>query len=100
MSDFNPYIKRIDADSLKELCIRHGKLCTFRKGEYLIREGEVYPYFGFIETGIFKYVSVNKTENRLYNTGFAFPGCHVRRNPVRAEAKFRACENPAALVRK
>ena len=74
MSDFNPYIKRIDADSLKELCIRHGELCTFRKGEYLIREGEVYPYFGFIETGIFKYVSVNKTENRLYNTGFAFPG--------------------------
>ena len=95
MSDFNPYIKQIDADSLKGLCIRYGELCTFRKGEYLIREGDVYPYFGFIETGIFKYVSVNKTENRQYNTGFAFPGEFVADYPaciygMRSETNIQA----------
>lgn len=95
MSDFNPYIKQIDADSLKELCIRYGELYIFRKGEYLIREGDVYPYFGFIETGIFKYVSVNKTENRQYNTGFAFPGEFVADYPaciygMRSETNIQA----------
>lgn len=82
MTNFNPYIKQIDTDALKELCIRYGQLSTFRKGEYLIREGEVYPYFGFIKTGIFKYVSVNKTENRQYNTGFAFPDEFVADYPA------------------
>lgn len=82
MNNFNPYIKQIDANSLKELCIRHGQLSTFRKGEYLIREGDVYPYFGFVKTGVFKYVSINKTENRLYNTGFAFPGEFVADYPA------------------
>lgn len=82
MSDFNPYIKQIDVDALKKLCIRHGQLSTFRKGDYLIREGEVYPYWGFIKTGIFKYVSINKAENRLYNTGFSFAGEFVADYPA------------------
>ena len=82
MNNFNPYIKQIDTDALKELCIRHGQLSSFRKGEYLIREGDIYPYFGFIKTGIFKYVSINKAEKRLYNTGFAFPGEFVADYPA------------------
>ena len=82
MNNFNPYIKQIDAHSIKELCIRYGQLSTFRKGEYLIREGDTYPYIGFIKTGIFKYVSVNKTENRLYNTGFVFPDEFVADYPA------------------
>ena len=82
MNNFNPYIKQIDTDALKELCIRHGQLSSFHKGEYLIREGDIYPYFGFIKTGIFKYVSINKAEKRLYNTGFAFPGEFVADYPA------------------
>ena len=26
MSNFNPYIKHIDADTLKDLCVRYGRL--------------------------------------------------------------------------
>lgn len=82
MSKFNPYIKHIDTRTLQELCIRYGQLSAFRKGEYLIREGDTYPYFGFVKTGIFKYVSENKAKNRLYNTGFAFPGEFVADYPA------------------
>ena len=81
MSKFNPYIKHIDTRTLQELCIRYGQLSAFRKGEYLIRD-DTYPYFGFVKTGIFKYVSENKAKNRLYNTGFAFPGEFVADYPA------------------
>ena len=103
MNNFNPYIKQIDADSLKELCIRHGQLSTFRKGEYLIREGDTYPYFGFVKAGVFKYVSVNKTENRLYNTGFVFPDEFVADYPaclygMRSETNVQALTRSEVYV--
>ncbi len=103
MNNFNPYIKHIDTDALKELCIRHGQLSIFRKGEYLIREGDAYPYFGFVKVGVFKYVSVNKTENRLYNTGFVFPDEFVADYPaciygMRSETNVQALTRSEVYV--
>ena len=74
MHEFNSYIRHIDTDSLGDLCVRCGRMVTLEKNEYLFREGEVFPFIGFVGKGILKYVCVNKSENRSYNTGFAFAG--------------------------
>lgn len=82
MNNFNPYIQKIDTDSLKELCICNGQLNVLRKNDYLLHRGDIFPYFGFVKAGIFKYVSINKSENRSYNTGFAFPNEFVADYPA------------------
>ena len=82
MNNFNPSIKHINADAMKDLCVRHGRLVNIKKNEFLVKEGEVFPYFGFVKAGIFKYVSFNRTENRPYNTGFAFPDEFVADYPA------------------
>lgn len=82
MNRFNPYITHINTDFLKALCLHEGKLVQIRKGECPIKESEVFPYFGFVEKGIFKYVCTNQSEQRRYNVGFVFPNEFIADYPA------------------
>lgn len=74
MEDFNPYMSSIDADFFKELCLRHGELRRYKRNEFLLREGEVGPFFGYIASGVVRYTCTNRTEGKAYNVGFSFAG--------------------------
>lgn len=82
MSLFNPYISNIDIDFFKQLCLKHGEICTYRKNEYLSREGDVFPYWGYIKSGVIKYSCLNKFEDKEYNVGFSFPNEFVADYPA------------------
>ncbi len=79
---FNSYIENIDTDFIKEICINRGKLVQLRKNEYFVKEEEVFPYIGFVDTGILKYTCTNINEKKVYNTGFAFPDEFVADYPA------------------
>ncbi len=55
MANFNTYMDKIDVVFWRELCQREGKLRHYAKGDFFLRAGEVPKYFGFIESGYFKY---------------------------------------------
>ena len=73
MTGFNPYIGSIDINFFKALCLKHGELRHYKKNEFILREGDVCSFFGFIISGVVKYSCTNQTENRMYNVGFSFP---------------------------
>ena len=56
ISEFNTYLDGINSELWKELCMKHGELRSFRKGEEFIRIGEVAKYIGFITKGSVKYI--------------------------------------------
>lgn len=70
MANFNPYIDKIDISVWCDLCRRNGTLRSYPKGAYFLRAGEIPEYFGFIESGCFKY-SVIDTSGEEHITGFA-----------------------------
>ncbi len=72
MTNFNPYIDKIDMDFWRELCVKEGKLCHYKKGEHFLRRGETTKnVWGFILKGYFKY-SVADSDGNMHITGFAF----------------------------
>ena len=72
MTDFNSYMGNIDTDFFRELCLRNGELRYHKRNEFILREGEVGSFFGFIVSGVIKYTCINQTENKTYNVGFSF----------------------------
>ena len=72
MTDFNSYIGNIDTDFFRELCLRNGELRYYKRNEFILREGEVGSFFGFIVSGVIKYTCINQTENKTYNVVFSF----------------------------
>ena len=48
MTDFNSYMGNIDTDFFRELCLRNGELRYYKRNEFILREGEVGSFFGFI----------------------------------------------------
>lgn len=72
MGNFNLFMNHIDAIFFKELCLKNGKLQTYKKNEFLLREGEVCTFFGSIVSGVIKYTCTNQTEKKSYNVGFSF----------------------------
>lgn len=73
MANFNAYMDKIDVDFWRELCQREGKLRHYAKGDFFLRAGEVPKYFGFIESGYFKYSVIDSLGNEQI-TGFALRG--------------------------
>ncbi len=58
-------------DFWRTLCAEEGELRTFRKGEYLTRNGEVPRWWGLVRKGYFKFVvTTREGEERI--CGFAF----------------------------
>ncbi|MBO5155916.1 MAG: Crp/Fnr family transcriptional regulator [Prevotella sp.] len=70
MSNFNTYIDSINTDFWRDLCVRYGKARHFKRGEFFVRRGERVRYFGYVESGYFKY-SVFDTDYNECITGFA-----------------------------
>ena len=81
-SQFNKYISKIDTTFFKDLCLEKGTLKFYNKGDYISREGDIFPYWGYIESGIIKYTCYNATEKKEYNTGFSFEGEFVADYPT------------------
>ena len=52
MTDFNSYMGNIDTDFFRELCLRNGELRYYKRNEFILREGEVGSFFGFIVSGV------------------------------------------------
>lgn len=72
MTDFNSYVDKIDTNLLRDICLRQGELCHYKKGEYFLHQGETRQCnWGFIEKGYFKYSVVDEDGN-INITGFAF----------------------------
>lgn len=72
MTRFNSYMSHIDTAFFKQLCIQSGTLHHLTRHSYLFREGEVWPYWGFVKQGILKYSCFNQSEQKYYNVGFSF----------------------------
>lgn len=72
MEEFNVYLKNIDQNFLKDICMREGKLALYNKNEYFSTIGQPSSYVGFVNKGAFKYVCFNSSESKNYNVGFAF----------------------------
>ena len=63
LKEFNTYLDGINSEMWKELCMKHGVLRSFHKGDEFIRIGEVAKYIGFITKGSLKYI-VYTTEDK------------------------------------
>lgn len=72
MEDFNSYMGNIDTDFFRKLCLKYGELRHYKRNEFILREGEVGSFFGFIISGVIKYTCINQSENKTYNVGFSF----------------------------
>lgn len=87
MAPYNRYMSEIDTDFFRTICLQHGEMRSYRKGEYLLH-GEVFPYVGLVESGVFKY-SCPGAEGKTHTIGFAFegefvgdyPNCLYQRKP-------------------
>lgn len=69
-ANFNPYIDKMDLNFWRELCVKEGKLCHYKKGEYFLHRRETPKYFGFITSGAFKYTIID-TDGNEHITGLA-----------------------------
>ena len=47
----------IDLQALLDFCKQEGKMVEYRKGEQLEREGDPARWFGFVESGCFKFIT-------------------------------------------
>lgn len=63
MTDFNSYMGNIDTDFFRELCLRNGELRYYKRNEFILREGEVGSFFGFIVSGV---IIIGKTKCERY----------------------------------
>lgn len=64
MDKFNSYISNIPFDFFKGLCLKYGSVHTYKKGEYISKYGNIFPYWGYIESGIVKYTCYNVREKK------------------------------------
>lgn len=74
MGKFNQFILHIDIDFLRDLCLQQEHPVSIAKNVYFLRAGEVSDCVGYVESGIFRYTTLNHTEQREYNVGLVFPG--------------------------
>lgn len=82
MTEFNSYMSNIDIDFFKGLCLKYGELRHYKRNEFILREGDICSFFGFILSGVVKYSCTNWTENKLYNVGFSFPNEFIADYPT------------------
>lgn len=61
--EFNIYLEGINMEMWEELCMMHGELRHFSKGDEFISIGDVAKYIGFITKGSLKYL-VYTTEEK------------------------------------
>ena len=64
----------IDLQVLREFCEREGEAVSYRKGDQMEREGDPARWFGFVESGCFKYVNHSISDDKEHITWFSFAG--------------------------
>ena len=72
-SNFNTYIDGINSDFWRELCINHGELITFNRGEEFVSAGYIARYIGYVKAGTLKYVATSHSGTE-HVVGFEFSG--------------------------
>lgn len=72
MDEFNPYIKKVDIDYWRELCVREGELRHYETGDFFVEAGRIGRYIGFVKEGTLKYIAVDSEGNEhIINLEFA-----------------------------
>lgn len=73
MDEFNAYTEYVDLSALADYCREHGEMREYARGEVFTQAGAVGQYFGFVESGYFKYTSMSSSGYEAVGS-FAFPG--------------------------
>lgn len=71
MIEFNSYLYNLDYSHVKELFVEKGKLRTYRKKDYFIRQNEISRFAGWVESGIFQDTYIDE-EGGEHIVGFSF----------------------------
>lgn len=85
MAQFNSYIDNIDTDFWRDLCLSHGELRHYDKGDEFLTAGTIGRYIGYIKSGALKYVCFS-SDGTPHVTGLEFAGHFV-------------CDFPGSLYR-
>lgn len=85
MAQFNSYIDNIDTDFWRDLCLNHGELRHYDKGDEFLTAGTIGRYIGYIKSGALKYVCFS-SDGTPHVTGLEFAGHFV-------------CDFPGSLYR-
>lgn len=75
-SQFNSYIDNIDTVFWRDLCMNHGRLRHYDKGDEFITAGTTGRYIGYIESGTLKYECYS-SDGRPHVVGLEFSGHFV-----------------------
>lgn len=51
MNDFNTYLNNLDYSHIKDLCVEKGKLRTYHKKDFFIRQNETERFAGWVKEG-------------------------------------------------
>lgn len=84
---FNSYKEGLDLDFVRQYCLEHGEVKTFKRGELLEKAGEVSQWIAYIESGYFKYMA-NEMGGGKKCAGFAFEGEFVANYPFCLEGEL------------
>lgn len=79
---FNCYLEGFDTAALRNFLIRNGILQTYQRDDYFSRAGIPTRHVAYVEEGVFRHVCTNRSENKMYSTGFAFAGEFVADYPA------------------
>lgn len=82
MSKFNIYLEGTNLNLIKDVCMHKGTLKQYARNEYFVKSGNVNANVGYIKQGAFRYTCFNPTEQKEYNTGFAFEKEFVTNYPA------------------
>lgn len=75
-SQFNSYIDNIDTEYWRDLCVGHGELRHYERGEEFITAGTVGRYIGYVESGALKYECCS-SDGTAHVVGLEFAGHFV-----------------------
>lgn len=75
-SQFNSYIDNIDTEFWRDLCVGHGELRHYEKGDEFITAGTIGRYIGYIAQGALKYECYS-SDGTSHVIGLEFAGHFV-----------------------
>ena len=71
MNDFNTYLNNLDYSHIKDLCVEKGKLRTYHKKDFFIRQNEIQHFGGWVKEGTFQYTYIDE-KGEEHIVGYAF----------------------------
>ena len=74
-------LSKANLQMLREFCEGQGELVAYHKGDQMEREGDPARWFGFVESGCFKFITRGFSDGRDHLTWFSFEGEFVADYP-------------------